>query len=254
MAEGLFSIVKDARLYEEVGRQLARRIIRGDLPVGRALPTETELITQFGVSRAVVREALRSLEECGMVAIRHGRRTVVAPREEWDVLNRLILTIYRDEGLIGPLMHDSLHVRHLLEPAIAAETAERATPELLAALETCLERQAALLDQPDAFLEEDIAFHNLLVKGTGNQILARMLAALRDLLHVSREVTNQLPDALPRALAFHRDIYEAVRGGDPEQARRAMEEHIAWAGPRVWPASSGEPAASRGAAVTMEGS
>jgi len=244
MAEGLFSIVRDARLYEEVSRQLARRIILGDLPVGCALPTETELIAQFGVSRAVVREALRSLEECGMVAIRHGRRTVVAPREEWDVLNRLVLNIYRDEGLIGPLMRDSLHVRHLLEPAIAAEAAERATPELLAALAACLERQAALLDQPDAFLEEDIAFHNLLVKGTSNQILTRMLAAIRDLLHVSREVTNELPDALPKALTFHRNVFEAVRAGNPEQARQAMEEHIAWAGPRVWPGSSGESAGS----------
>jgi DNA-binding FadR family transcriptional regulator len=144
-------------------------------------------------------------------------------------------------------------VRHLLEPAIAAEAAGRATPELLAALETCLERQAALLDQPDAFLVEDIAFHNLLVKGTGNQILARMLAAIRDLLHVSREVTNQLPDALPRALAFHRNIYEAVRAGDPEQARQAMEEHIAWAGPRVWPTASGESPGSRAELVTADG-
>ena len=77
MAESLFTIVKDARLHEEVGRQIARRIVLGDFPVGSYLPSEAELIARFGVSRMVIREALRSLEECGMIAVRHGRRTVV---------------------------------------------------------------------------------------------------------------------------------------------------------------------------------
>ena len=156
MAETLFTIVKDARLHEEIGRQLARRIVRGDFPAGSYLPAESELIARLGVSRMVIREALRSLEECGLIAVRHGRRTIVAPQEEWDVINRLVLTTYRDEGLIAPLLRDSLRVRRILEPAIAAEAAEKATPELLAALATCLERQAAALDAPDTFLEEAI--------------------------------------------------------------------------------------------------
>jgi GntR family galactonate operon transcriptional repressor len=235
MAERLFTVVRDPRLHEEVGRQIARRIVLGDFPVGSVLPPESELIAHFGVSRAVIREALRSLEECGMIAVKHGRRTVVAPREEWDVLNRLVLTSYRDQGLIGPLMQDSLRVRRILEPAIAAEAAARAEPALLDSLAACLERQAAALATPEIFLEEDITFHNLLVNGTGNRILARMLAVIRDLLHVSREVTNELPDALPRALNYHRDIYEAVRAGNPDLARQAMEDHLDWAVPRVWP-------------------
>jgi GntR family transcriptional regulator, galactonate operon transcriptional repressor len=226
MAEALFTIVKDARLHEEVGRQIARRIILGDFPAGSNLPAESELIARFGVSRAVIREALRSLEGCGMIAVRHGRRTLVAPQEEWDVLNRLVLATYRDEGLLAPLLRDSLRVRRLLEPAIAAEAAEKATPELLTALAACLDRQAAALNSPDIFLEEDINFHNLLISATGNRILARMLAAIRDLLHISREVTNELPNALPRALLSHRRIYEEVRGGDPARAHQAMLDHL----------------------------
>jgi GntR family galactonate operon transcriptional repressor len=235
MAESLFTIVKDARLHEEVGRQIARRIVLGDFPVGSYLPSEAELIARFGVSRMVIREALRSLEECGMIAVRHGRRTVVAPQEEWDVLNRLILTTYRDEGLIAPLLRDSLRVRRILEPAIAAEAAKKATPELLAALAASLERQAATLDAPDLFLEEDLNFHNLLVSATDNRILARMLAAIRDLLHISREVTNQLPNALPGALRSHRRIYDEVCSGDPDRAHRAMLEHLDRTGPAYLP-------------------
>jgi DNA-binding FadR family transcriptional regulator len=231
MAEVLFTVVRDARLHEEVSRQIARRIVVGDFPVGATLPAESELIARFGVSRAVIREALRSLDECGMIAVRHGRRTIVAPQEEWDVLNRLVLTAYRDEGLIGPLMRDSLRVRRLLEPAIAAEAAAMATPELLNELAACLERQVAALDSPDTFLEEDIIFHNLLVNATSNRILARMLGAIRDLLHVSREVTNQLPNALPGALLSHRRIYEEVKGGDPARAHRAMLDHLDRTGP-----------------------
>ena len=231
MAETLFTIVKDARLHEEIGRQLARRIILCDFPVGSYLPAESELIARFGVSRMVIREALRRLEMCGLIAVRHGRRTIVAPQEEWDVINRLVLTAYRDEGLIAPLLRDSLRVRRILEPAIAAEAAEKATPELLAALAACLERQAAALDAPDTFLEEDINFHNLLVSATDNRILARVLGAIRDLLHVSREVTNQLPNALPGALRSHQRIYDEVRAGDPDRAHRAMLDHLDHTGP-----------------------
>lgn len=226
MAEVLFTVVRDARLHEEVSRQLARRIVAGDFPAGAPLPAEAELIARFGVSRAVVREALRGLDECGMIAIRHGRRTIVAPQEEWDVLDRLVLNAYRDEGLIGPLLRDSQRVRRILEPAIAAEAAERATPALLDALAGSLARQEALLDAPDGFLEEDFSFHNLLATATGNRILSRMLTAISDLLHISREVTNQLPNALAGAIASHRRIDEAVRSGDPERARLAMLDHI----------------------------
>ena len=230
MPELLFTAVRDARLHEEVSRQIARRIVRGDFPAGTNLPAEAEMIASFGVSRAVIREALRSLDECGMIAIRHGRRTVITPHEEWDVLNRLVLTAYRDEGLLDPLLRDSQRVRRILEPGIAAEAAEQATPKLLAALAASLERQEALLADADSFLEEDFNFHNLLASTTGNRILSRMLAAISDLLHISREVTNQLPNALPVALASHRRIYEAVRDGDPARSRQAMLDHIAGVG------------------------
>jgi DNA-binding FadR family transcriptional regulator len=240
VTEQLFSSVRDARLHEEVARQIARRIILGDFPVGATLPAESELIGRFGVSRAVIREALRSLEASGMIVVRHGRRTVVTPREEWDVLDRLVLAIHRDEGLIGPLMHDSLHVRRMLEPAIAAEAAERATPELLGALAACLERQAALLDQPDAFLEEDITFHNLLAGATGNRVLMRVMVVIRDLLHVSREVTNRLPNTIPGALASHRRIYEAVQDGDAARAAQAMTDHLERMPTRIWQGATSE--------------
>lgn len=234
MAELLFSSVREARLHEEVGRQIARRIVVGSFPAGSALPAESELIASFGVSRAVIREALRSLETCGMVIVRHGRRTIVTAQSEWDVLNRLVLETYRDEGLIAPLMRDSLRVRQMLEPTIAADAAKNADPALIAALAACLERQETLLDRDAAFLEEDMAFHNLLAAATGNRVLMRVLTAIRDLLHVSREVTNQWPNALPGALVAHRLIFDAVRDGDPERARKVMADHLGRSVPRAW--------------------
>lgn len=226
MAAIAFTAVRDARLHEEVSRQIARRIVSGDFPTGANLPAESELIASFGVSRAVIREALRGLDECGMIAIRHGRRTVIAPQAAWDVLNRLVLNAYRDEGQLRPLLLEAQRVRLILEPGIAAEAAERATPALLDALAASLARQEALLGDPDNFLEEDFHFHNLLASAADNRILARMLAAIGDLLHISREVTNQLPNALVGALASHRRIYDAVQSGDPARAREAMLRHI----------------------------
>ncbi len=77
----------------------------------------------------------------------------------------------------------------------------------------------------------DITFHNLLVSATHNRILARMLAAIRDLPHVSREVTNQLPNALPGALRSHQRIHNEVRAGDPDRAHRALLDHLDRTGP-----------------------
>src|SRR5690242_7356591 len=138
MADIFTLSVRDGRLHDEVSRQIARQIVAGTLPIGATLPAETELIARFGVSRMVIREALRRLEEAGMIVIRHGRRTVIAAEEEWNVLDRLVLTSYREEGLIGPLLRDSLRVRQMLEPAIAAEAAQQVTPALLQALEESL--------------------------------------------------------------------------------------------------------------------
>jgi DNA-binding FadR family transcriptional regulator len=177
-----------------------------------------------------------------MLVIRHGRRTIVAPEEEWDVLDRLVLTTYREEGRLGPLMRDSLRLRHMLEPTLAAEAAGFNDPAFLDALERSLARQQGLLDQPDRFLEEDIAFHQLLATATGNRILMRVLAAIRELLRVSREVTNQLPNSLPVALTAHRHIYEAVRSGEPARARRAMQDHLDGIQPRIWPEAMAEDA------------
>ena len=250
MADRIFSEVRDSRLHDEVARQIARQIVRSTFPIGGSLPAEAELIAQFGVSRAVIREGLRRLEEAGMIVIRHGRRTIVAPEDEWDVLDRLVLTSYREEGRLGPLMRDSLRVRHMLEPTMAAEAAERGDPALLAALEWSLVRQDGLLDRPDEFLEEDIAFHQLLATATGNRILMRVLATIRDLLRVSREVTNQLPNALPGALAAHRRIYDAVRSGDPARAYRVMKAHLDGTLPHVWPeATAARPQVGAGVAA-----
>lgn len=238
MRDRLFTTVRDGRLHDEVSRQIARQIVSGALRAGETLPAETELIARFAVSRMVIREALRRLEEAGMLVIRHGRRTIVAPEEDWNVLDRLVLTSYREEGLIGPLMRDSLRVRQMLEPAIAAEAAQRVSPTLLTSLEVTLARQELLLAQPDSFLVEDIAFHNQLAAATGNRILMRLLSTIRDLLHVSREVTNEIPNAIPGALAAHRHIYDAVRSGEPARAYRAMKDHLDGTLPRVWPESS----------------
>jgi DNA-binding FadR family transcriptional regulator len=238
MADIFTLSVRDGRLHDEVSRQIARQIVAGTLPIGATLPAETELIARFGVSRMVIREALRRLEEAGMIVIRHGRRTVIAAEEEWNVLDRLVLTSYREEGLIGPLLRDSLRVRQMLEPAIAAEAAQQVTPALLQALEESLERQESLLARSDDFLLEDIAFHKHLAAAMGNRILMRLLSTIRDLLHVSREVTNEFPNATSGALAAHRHIYDAVRSGEAARAYRAMKDHLDGTLPRIWPESS----------------
>lgn len=233
MAQLAFQSARDARLHHDVAWQIGRHIIAGELSPGTTVPAESVLIREFDVSRAVVREALRSLSQRGLVAMRQGRRTVVLPPDAWDVLDPMVLAIHRELGCIHSLIDDFFRVRRILEPEVAAEAARHADPGLIADLAACIERSAALVGEPDAFLDEDMVFHHRLVAATGNRILARMYATIGDFLHVSREITNQLPNSLPDALAWHRRIYAAIAARDPDAARGAMVGHLDWTASRL---------------------
>lgn len=160
----LLTSVADAGLHRAVERQIARGIVRGDFVPGTPLPSEAVLIGRFGVSRAVVRAALRSLAQRGMVDMRQGRRTAVLPQDAWDILDPLVLEVHRDEGRIRPLVRDALQVRCWLEPEAAAEAARRTDSRLAQDLSQLLERMQESLGDVDTFLAADVEFHERIAR------------------------------------------------------------------------------------------
>ena len=214
------------RLYEQAVLAIARGIQSGEFSPGTTLPGEAELAQRYGVGRLVVREALRILGAKGLLSLSQGKAARVEPPERWKVLDSLVVFL-REQGTT---LRDVLDLRQMLEPAIAAAAAERATPEHLALLEAAHEalrrRDASRTRTEDNQI--DLQFHMRLAEAAANQILVNVLEPMHTLFLSARVAMNPyVEDTLERSRAAHQRILGAVRARDPTAARRAMEVHLA---------------------------
>jgi DNA-binding FadR family transcriptional regulator len=218
--------VRSIKLSDQVTRALARRITNGEIGDDVPPPTELEICQEFGVSKTTAREVIRSLAERGFVEVRQGRRMQVRSSSEWNQLDPLMLELIDDPEIARRYLADVHYVRTLIEPEVAARAALSATDEQIGRARESLEAMEASLDDPDGYLEADVAFHRELAAATDSVILAFVLDSLGDLQRLSRSVTNRLLRRLPEATREHRQILDAVIAGEPERARKAMRAHL----------------------------
>jgi len=217
--------VQAVKLSDQVTRALVRRIVNGEINGSTPPPTEQDICREFDVSKTTAREVIRTLAALGLVEVRHGRRMRVRPIGEWNHLDPLLLELNDDQEVVRHYFADLHDVRMLLEPEIAARAALKANPQQIDRLRAAVERMETLQDDPDAYLEVDLAFHRDLASATDNVVLGFLLDSVRELLRVSRRVTN-LTDALPAATQAHRQILDAVAARESETARQAMRAHL----------------------------
>ena len=220
------SQVRFVKLSDQVTRELARRIANGEIGEDVPPPTELEICQEFGVSKSTAREVIRSLAERGFVDVRQGRRMQVRRAAEWNQLDPLMIELIDDPEVARRYLADVHYVRTLIEPEVAARAALSATDEQLARARASVDAMATLEDDPDAYLEADVAFHRELAAATGSVILGFVLDSLGELQRLSRRVTNRLLHRMPEATSEHRQILEAVAAHEPERAREAMQEHL----------------------------
>ncbi|HCB47979.1 MAG TPA: FadR family transcriptional regulator [Chloroflexi bacterium] len=216
----LFHAVQSERLSEQINRQLLETITAGHYQQGDQLPSERDLAEMFGVSRAAVREALRSLSSKGIISIRQGRGTTVNSVEEWNSLDPDVLMLMHGDKVFSQL----IEVRQIIEPELAALAARNITPEELEEL-----RLATDLPEEDTIeehVERDTAFHQLIAKASRNQVLLIVLTSISPLLSESRRRTFVVPGELARARKWHQTIYAAIEAGDAEASRKAMAKHM----------------------------
>jgi GntR family transcriptional regulator, transcriptional repressor for pyruvate dehydrogenase complex len=213
----------------EVARQLIGLLTAGDLAPGSRLPSERILAEQLGVGRSAVREALAALEILGIVQIRPGSGTYL----QGGTSELLPTTLSWGLMLASERTHELLEIRSSLERTAAALATDRATDAELDKLGEYLERQAANLDEPDAFIDADLRFHLHIAKVSGNEVLADLLQSLRSLLRVwvERGVRNR--EAIEAAYEEHRRVYEAMRTRDVAATEAAMQHHMTTASARM---------------------
>jgi DNA-binding FadR family transcriptional regulator len=216
--------VKVRTLPMQVAAHLVRRIANNELTAGR-VPSESDITTEFGVSRVVARETLKILASLDIVHIAQGRRVTLRPPEEWDYLSAQLLE-WLPPDHIRELLRELQETRLLLEPELAARAAESITPESLQRCRDLLARMEELGDQPEAYLEVDHAFHMEICRASQNRILERIMYSARWLLVTSRRVTNEEPHGLANATSIHREILQCIEDRDPELARLEMRRHM----------------------------
>lgn len=213
---------EDGLLSQRVAERVRELIMAGELSEGDRLPSERELGEQLGVSRTVVREAIKLLRAAGLVRVRMGIGSFITMPSR-NVLEEP-LSHFADPD--QKKIQDLIQVRETIEPRIAALAAQYATPDDIARLEQAADDMERNVSDPHEYIVADNTFHNVLAEASQNSIFQLILHSIVDLLQESRRIAVSSPGGANRANYHHRRILEAVKAGDPEAASAAMDEHM----------------------------
>jgi GntR family transcriptional regulator, transcriptional repressor for pyruvate dehydrogenase complex len=211
------------RTYELVARAIEKKILDGLIAHGDILPSETAFAAQLGVNRSTLREALRALEQNGLVHREPGRKKlrVSAPRTA-DLSRRFAMVMIHQQVSF----HELYEAMCALEPASAAGAASRCDPGVLAELEDNLLRTRRALNDSASLTELDIEFHQLVAKAARNRAIDLARQALSGLFYPAFYAVMSRLNAAERLLVAHEHIVAAIRAGDIVTARSWMERHI----------------------------
>jgi GntR family transcriptional repressor for pyruvate dehydrogenase complex len=219
------------RLHDRIVQGLTEDIVLGDVAAGAWLPRELDLMDRHGVSRGVVREAIRALESRRLVEVRHGRGARVRPEAEWDLLDAGVLEAFLLRPDRTAMVAELLECRRLLEGQAAAQAAARATGEDVQALSDAHAALAAVTVAPrrpstaEAFVEAEADVHRVVVRLAGNRPLERMLAPLHPALATA--IRDQPPERHVVLLDVLERLLEAIRTRDGDAARAAVDAQVA---------------------------
>ncbi len=214
------------RVSEAVADNLRQGILSGKLLPGHKLPSEREMAAQYRTSRVALREALRALENEGLIIIKRGFGGGPCVADFDNALQALrdsLSTVVK----LGQAKSSHLsEVRNILEPEIAAIATIRATSSDLQAIEAIVLKQEEELKKGKLSRRYDMEFHRCAVTATHNPVLSIVVNAINDSLRESI-FRSKLNNAMrTRVVSNHRNIFEALRSRNAEDAQKLMSEHV----------------------------
>jgi len=216
------SKIKRNPLYEQVVDDIIQKIIDEGLVDGTKIPSERDMSEQFGVSRVVIREAMKVLVKNGMVVVEPGRGTFIADQTSVSLHTALDL-VCRIQGIDS---YKVMEVRIPLEILAAGLAAQRADQNDIKVLNACVEECETNLKDVEKFIASDEKFHLGLAEAAKNELLLALLQPLVNLIQMVRAKTAGLPNAAMSASHLHRKVYEAIKNHDVKAAQEAMQEHM----------------------------
>jgi GntR family transcriptional repressor for pyruvate dehydrogenase complex len=214
--------VEKKRAYEDVVAQIRALIDDGRLKQGDQLPTERELSETFRVSRATIREAIRTLESAKLVQSRQGDGTYVLASSEETLVQTLAAVLFNEKDTI----YDIFYVRKIIEPHVAELAAENATLGEIKELATLIMEHEESIAEGKSVTKYDSAFHGLLARMSKNPIMERLLSALVDLFEQTRGEYLQNDERTKNSFIGHHEVFTAIKNRDCTDARRAMSRHL----------------------------
>ena len=216
-------MVTTQSLTQQIVNELGLAIVRGKYHSENSFPIEADLCEQFGVSRSVLREAVKMLTSKGLLRARPRQGTWVQPEESWNLLDPDVLRWLLERKFSIDLLGEFTEVRLAIEPQAAAFAAERASPEQKQAIADALDRmQAAEFGDDDALLS-DIAFHVAVLEASGNRFFGQLKDLVETALRISIRLTNQYKGVALASVADHKKVYDAIEAGDADAARKASQ-------------------------------
>ena len=216
-----------SRLGTAVVQQLVELIVTGEFQPGDLLPPEGPLAERFGVSRTVIRESVKRLQEKGLVVVGQGRGTRVLDQTAWRMLDAQVLSALVEDDVSSGILSDLSAVRASLEAMMAGAVARRHSDAQLLELRDILESMRDLMGDETAFYEADVGFHFALMQASGNRLAHNITRALyQRALQSPRYLGHNPNDAMHRTLSELDAVYAAISAGEEEQAEQAMRRHI----------------------------
>jgi GntR family transcriptional repressor for pyruvate dehydrogenase complex len=218
----------EGRLAEQVARRLVAFIVTETLPSGAHLPVESALRAQLGVGKNTLRQALRLLEDWGVIDIRQGRGggpVVRSPRPD-DLRGALSIQLL----FASAPLKDVMEARCCFEPQGAALAAMRMGVQDVDELHASVERMRAATHDQYRFLDENRYFHARIAAVSGNVVIKALLDALKSVLDGSSRGISYGPSRILAVADAHARIASAIASGEPTRAHAEMESHLRQAG------------------------
>lgn len=208
-------------LHNKIVREIIARVASGSYAVGCRLPAERSLCEEFEVARGTLRKALSALEELGVLRIKPNSGIYVQ-----GVAHAKLPQTYLPPHFQSVDLDDVVTARKAIELAALRQAVGRIGPRERKALRALLERMASALDDLPTFLELDLAFHQALVRASGNAVLATAFEAIYDYHRFSALYTSQQEGEEAEALRFHERLLTAIEDGNVAAACRVLERHL----------------------------
>jgi len=201
---------------------LGAAIVSGRYAPGASIPPEPLLCEELGVSRTVVREAVKSLIAKGLVSAGPKVGTRVLAQDQWNWFDPDIIAWQAQAGLTPEFLRDLMDLRRVVEPAAMRLAAQRAMPEDIAFVEEAYAGMARAVKEGGDYVTHDLRFHQGLLRASRNRMLMQMSKALGALLHTSFELATKKKDGPARSLPLHRAVLDAVIARQPAKAEKAI--------------------------------